>query len=298
MQTNPAKEPRLTQIVTSLIEIDTSLHTPSSLVASTTTSRILMLPSGLSITCVQRDVSEWPDIMKHKTSNENNAVYATVKWIAAIVVAVLFTAFTLMLLRNFGGNLLVGIPVSLLPAGAAIVSWRFAIRGFIAESRRRASPPIIAPTECPDAMEPASSSEMNEAYVLALRIAAIVAGVPSTAITLLLLWPLLKNFRAGGDVLTFIFLAVSATVAIISWLVASRAHIAESRRRITSALVGGIMLGGICFAAGFFGPLILTPQSNQGPLLGIFITGPLGFVLGAIIGWLTAWIRGSKQGPS
>jgi len=43
------------------------------------------------------------------------------------------------------------------------------------------------------------------------------------------------------------------------------------------------VLGGIGFVAGFFGPILLTPEANQGPLLGIFITGPLGFVLG--LGW-------------
>ncbi len=41
-----------------------------------------------------------------------------------------------------------------------------------------------------------------------------------------------------------------------------------------------IMVGGVTFAAGFFGPIILAPDANQGPLLGIFITGPLGFTLG------------------
>ncbi len=37
-------------------------------------------------------------------------------------------------------------------------------------------------------------------------------------------------------------------------------------------------LGGFC--AGFFGPILLNPSANQGPLVGIFITGPLGVVLG------------------
>jgi hypothetical protein len=53
-----------------------------------------------------------------------------------------------------------------------------------------------------------------------------------------------------------------------------------------------MMLGSICFAAGFFGPLILTPGANQGPLLGIFVTGPLGALAGAVIGALVAWRRG------
>jgi len=43
-------------------------------------------------------------------------------------------------------------------------------------------------------------------------------------------------------------------------------------------------IGFICFAAGFFGPIVLAPDANQGPLLGIFITGPLGFVAGSVFG--------------
>jgi hypothetical protein len=43
-------------------------------------------------------------------------------------------------------------------------------------------------------------------------------------------------------------------------------------------------MGCIGFLFGFFGPIIFTPQSNQGPLLGIFITAPLGFLLGTVVG--------------
>ena len=50
------------------------------------------------------------------------------------------------------------------------------------------------------------------------------------------------------------------------------------------ALGMGALVGGICFLAGFVGPIILRPDSPQGPLLGIFITGPLGFVIGMILG--------------
>jgi hypothetical protein len=42
--------------------------------------------------------------------------------------------------------------------------------------------------------------------------------------------------------------------------------------------------GAVGFCGGFFGPMVLAPQANQGPLLGLFITGPLGFVAGAIGG--------------
>jgi len=43
-------------------------------------------------------------------------------------------------------------------------------------------------------------------------------------------------------------------------------------------------VGGVSFLAGFVGPIVLTPDSPQGPLLGIFFTGPIGFVAGAVIG--------------
>ena len=57
------------------------------------------------------------------------------------------------------------------------------------------------------------------------------------------------------------------------------------------ALFGATLLGGIGFIGGFFGPLIFAPEANQGPLLGIFITGPLGFLLGGIGGAIVGWWR-------
>jgi len=49
----------------------------------------------------------------------------------------------------------------------------------------------------------------------------------------------------------------------------------------TAALVGAA-----CFLAGFVGPILLRPDAPQGPLLGVFITGPLGTVGGAAVGAL------------
>jgi len=49
-------------------------------------------------------------------------------------------------------------------------------------------------------------------------------------------------------------------------------------------LGGALVIGGISFVAGFFGPMIFAPDANQGPLLGLLITGPLGFVLGGVGG--------------
>jgi hypothetical protein len=50
--------------------------------------------------------------------------------------------------------------------------------------------------------------------------------------------------------------------------------------RFRRAMLPAFVVGGIGFAAGFFGPIIFAPEANQGPLLGIFITGPIGFMLG------------------
>jgi hypothetical protein len=42
--------------------------------------------------------------------------------------------------------------------------------------------------------------------------------------------------------------------------------------------------GMIAFLGGFVGPMIVTPDANQGPMLGLFITGPLGFIAGGLVG--------------
>ncbi|MBS0268946.1 MAG: hypothetical protein JSS54_08195 [Proteobacteria bacterium] len=53
-----------------------------------------------------------------------------------------------------------------------------------------------------------------------------------------------------------------------------------------------LILGIVGFLGGFLGPMILTPEANQGPMLGIFITGPLGVVAGAIAGFVLALWNG------
>ena len=61
-----------------------------------------------------------------------------------------------------------------------------------------------------------------------------------------------------------------------------------------TVLTWGIIFGAIGFIGGFFGPMILAPDANQGPMFGIFITGPLGFLCGAAIGTaivMFRWLR-------
>lgn len=59
----------------------------------------------------------------------------------------------------------------------------------------------------------------------------------------------------------------------------------------TSIGLGACILGGIGLFGGFVGPMIFAPESNQGPLLGILITGPAGFVLGALGGAVRWFFR-------
>ncbi|HET6465726.1 MAG TPA: hypothetical protein VFH55_08980 [Nitrospiria bacterium] len=65
---------------------------------------------------------------------------------------------------------------------------------------------------------------------------------------------------------------------------------------VSSIFYGAVVLGGIGFSAGFFGPIIFTPEANQGPLLGIFITGPLGFLLGGLGGLVYGLMHREKTG--
>jgi hypothetical protein len=67
---------------------------------------------------------------------------------------------------------------------------------------------------------------------------------------------------------------------------------------ISSMALGAFGVGGVGFAGGFFGPIFLMPHANQGPLLGIFITGPLGFIVGLFAGavYWVAWGRRVRSG--
>lgn len=59
-------------------------------------------------------------------------------------------------------------------------------------------------------------------------------------------------------------------------------------------LAWAMLVGGISFFAGFIGPVLLS-DSNLGPLLGIFVTGPLGFLVGALIGILISARRNAPR---
>lgn len=93
---------------------------------------------------------------------------------------------------------------------------------------------------------------------------------------------------------------VASLVALLCAVLAGRFVWTRSARPGHSPLIamayGALVVGGIGFCAGFFGPLLLAPEANQGPLLGLLITGPLGFLLGAIGGFVY-WLRHRERLP-
>lgn len=55
-----------------------------------------------------------------------------------------------------------------------------------------------------------------------------------------------------------------------------------------------LFVGAVGFAIGYIGPVLLS-DSNLGPLLGIFITGPAGLVVGALIGILRSALGAGER---
>ena len=125
----------------------------------------------------------------------------------------------------------------------------------------------------------------------------IIAGFVGLFLTAFPLMVLRHQIQTGFDLLGAILGSTFSTAAAMCWWFALRGQLAESRAAMICSVLGGAILGGISFAAGFFGPIILTPDSNQGPLLGIFITGPIGFVLGVLLGTIVGIVRTSRRTP-
>ena len=65
----------------------------------------------------------------------------------------------------------------------------------------------------------------------------------------------------------------------------------KAARALGYPLIAAGGVGVVGFLAGFFLPLLLSPEANQGPLLGIFITGPGGAVLGLALGVAATLLR-------
>ncbi len=129
-------------------------------------------------------------------------------------------------------------------------------------------------------------SPIAQAGLVVGRIAAvaIAAALALVAARLLLL-------AAGASV--GLIMPVELIAAGVGGVLAWRAT-AGGGDIVRGALVGAGLCGVIGFVGGFAGPMLLTPDANQGPMLGIFITGPLGAVAGAVAGGLWAARRNRR----
>ncbi len=87
-------------------------------------------------------------------------------------------------------------------------------------------------------------------------------------------------------------------VAIVcALLVGGYTLLSAQKGLVGSIALGALVTGAIGFSAGFFGPMILMPGANQGPLVGL-ATGPLGFMLGAVVGGFNWFIRRKRASKS
>jgi len=95
------------------------------------------------------------------------------------------------------------------------------------------------------------------------------------------------------DLLSLIVAVAFPLVPILSvWSIVRYGPVPSRWRRREHPIGFALFIGAIAFSAGFFGPIVLTPDANQGPLLGIFITGPLGLLAGLVWGIARAVRRG------
>ncbi len=105
-----------------------------------------------------------------------------------------------------------------------------------------------------------------------------------------------EDYTAEALVQSTSSFVAAALAGWYTWRWAGAAH-KPSRGVLAMTIRWALIVGGIGFALGFFGPIIFMPGANQGPLLGIFITGPLGFVVGGVIGFVRS-LRGEPQAIS
>src|SRR5829696_1536712 len=109
---------------------------------------------------------------------------------------------------------------------------------------------------------------------------AILLGLLVDLYSHLFLFPLLGKAQANQLIRNVLSISTVAFVGIIIWKLTAKLTKEQSSMVIKGGIIGGV----VGFLIGFVGPILLTPGSPQGPLLGVFFTIPIGFVLGLIGG--------------
>jgi len=124
-----------------------------------------------------------------------------------------------------------------------------------------------------------------------MLVARIIAGVIG-ALALIKALPLLAVLYFRWDPIALSIGGVLLLVGLFAFWFALLGNDADELVHMKRTLLAGLVVGVVSFLAGFVGPIILRPDSNQGPLLGIFITGPAGFILGGLGGFVWSRIAG------
>lgn len=113
-----------------------------------------------------------------------------------------------------------------------------------------------------------------------LRVAAALASLPAGVLSVRMMVGYAS--QAGRDDLAFLPLLLMAPIVTgLLIMCASSGHRLETRRRLDAAFIGGLTVGSASFFVGALGPLLLS-RGGQGTSLGFFLTGPLGFDVGAM----------------
>jgi len=137
----------------------------------------------------------------------------------------------------------------------------------------------------------AAKAQRLTTQCLAGRVIALLAAVP----LILLLFTSLRSGGFRGE-MVWLHLALAAAVAVCGAFCFGCRRV-TARTGAWGALGGGIVLGSVGFAAGFWRPDLFGWEGNLAPMMGIFVTGPIGFGAGAVLGFGAgcAWAMRSRR---
>jgi hypothetical protein len=92
--------------------------------------------------------------------------------------------------------------------------------------------------------------------------------------------------------LAVVICALLAYIPLLIWRLALKRRTGPTFGQYSGVMVALTLgLGFLGFLLGFFGPIALEPGSAQGPLLGIFISGPLGALAGVLVSWIWFYVK-------
>jgi hypothetical protein len=111
-------------------------------------------------------------------------------------------------------------------------------------------------------------------------------------------WLAIRNLSLPGDEGWFFWLPVTLlllTLGVLCWWFTLSGDQATSRAAIRATWRGGWIVGWIGLGIGMVGPLVFSPKANLGPLLGVLVTGPLGFVVGVVGAAVVRALKGGGE---